>query len=52
MYQKKKSKKYEFSILDLQKRAFENGLKNEKGRRNNKEASIGDRDAFEVKKDV
>jgi hypothetical protein len=45
----KKSKQYGFSISDLRKKASESGSKNEIKRRNNKKASIHDRDAFEIK---
>jgi hypothetical protein len=46
----RKSKDYGSSISDLQKKDFESGLKNERGRRNDKEASIGDRNAFGIKR--
>jgi hypothetical protein len=45
----RKSKDYGFSMLDFRKKNSESGSKNEKGRRNDKEASIGDRNALEVK---
>jgi hypothetical protein len=45
----RKSKDCGFSILNLRKKDFESGSKNERGRRNNKKAPIGDRDALEVK---
>jgi hypothetical protein len=48
----RKSKKYRFSISDLWKKDFKSGSKNEKGRRNNKKAPIGGRNALEVKGDV
>jgi hypothetical protein len=46
----RKSKNNGFSISDLRKKNSENGSKDEKGRRNNKKAPIGDRNALEVKK--
>jgi hypothetical protein len=47
----KKSKNYESSISNLRKKNSESGSKNEKGRRNNKKAPIGDRDALEMKEE-
>jgi hypothetical protein len=46
----RKSKDYGSSISDLRKKDSENGSKDEKERRNDKEAPIGDRNAFEMKK--
>jgi hypothetical protein len=48
----RKSKDYGSSISDLRKKDSESGSKDERGRRNDKEAPIGDRDAFEMKKDL
>jgi hypothetical protein len=45
----RKSKEYEFSILNLRKKASESGSKDEIGRKNDKKAPISDRDAFEIK---
>jgi hypothetical protein len=47
MYQKKQ-KMWIFGIRSLEKDS-KSGSKDEKGRRNNKKAPIGDRDALEVK---
>jgi hypothetical protein len=48
----RKSKGCGFSILDLRKKNSKSGSKNEKGRRNDKKAPIGGRNALEVKRDV
>jgi hypothetical protein len=46
----RKSKDYGSLILNLRKKNSESGSKDEKRKRNDKKAPIGDRDAFEVKR--
>jgi hypothetical protein len=46
----RKSKEYGSSISDIRKKDSKSGSKDEKERRNDKKAPIGDRDALEMKK--